>query len=333
MEEGVLVRWSKAEGETVEPGHDLALFKTATTDLSFSIETKGVLLKLLAEEGQTLRPGDPVVVVGEAGENIQNLIEQIVSSQTPNPESSTALALIPPGPLSVPTANHYVDKPLSNVRRAIAKGVSEANRDIPHLRLRTSFEAGPLLSFRARLNSLMAPQDKVSINDLLVRGVALALRRVPELNVAFVDNHIRYFTRVHLGVTVAIEGGSVTPVVRDADIKGISAISNEVKDLVERCKQRTLKSEEICGATFTVSNLGMYGIDQFDGILNPPQAAMLTVGRVRQQPIIDEHGKIGLGHPIQMTLNCDQRVIDPATAARFLNQLVALLERPQTLAL
>ncbi len=251
---------------------------------------------------------------------------------TPAPD--TALAVVPPGPLAVPgNDGEYVDKPLTNVQRAIAKRRTIAAREIPHLRLSTSFEATPLLLFRKRLNRLMGAKGKVTINDLLIKGVALALRRVPDANVAFTGDAIRYYTSVHVGVAVALEQGLMTPVVRNADLKGLGVISIEVRDLVKRANERSLKGEEIQGSTFTISNLGMFGIDHFDPIINPPEGAILAVGRIVKQPVIDDDGKIALGQRIGMTLACDHRVIDGAVGARLLDELIRLLESPESLAI
>ncbi len=411
MEEGVLIRWVKAEGDTVEPGDLIAEVETDKANMDFALEDEGVLLKFLVPEGATVKLGAPVLILGEEGEDISAMVKEAeaqiggaaaaptaapapapapapaspggrllasplakslaidlgidlrkvagsgpggriverdvraasgVSTQVaPSPAfaaqvetSSTALALIPPGPLSLPsTDDEYVDKPLSNIRRTIAERLTAAKRDIPHFRLTTSFEAGPMLTFRKRLNELMNGKGKVSVNDLLVKGVALALRRVPDVNTAFVGDAIRYFTRVHIGIAVALERGLMTPVVRNADLKGLGVISNEVKDLVGRAKDRKLKAHEITGSTFTISNLGMFGIDHFDAIINPPEGAILAVGRIVKQPIIDDDGKIGLGQRMTLTMSCDHRVIDGAVGARFLDELVELLESPESLAL
>jgi len=425
MEEGVLVRWVKQEGDAVEPGDLIAEVETDKANMDFALEDEGVLLKLLVGAGDTVKLGAPVLILGEAGEDVSELLAEAqaqlagggaaapaqasapaAAPQAAAPQaaaaprapaaspaasggrllasplaktlaielgidlrtvegsgpggriverdvraiagsapaaqpaapvatsSGTALAVVPPGPLAVPGHDgEYVDKPLTNIRRTIAERLTAAKRDIPHFRLTTSFEAGPLLAFRKRLNELMGGKGKVTINDLLIKGIALALRRVPDANVAFMGDSIRYFTQVHVGVAVALERGLMTPVVRNADLKGLGVISNEVKDLVGRAKDRKLKAHEITGSTFTISNLGMFGIDHFDAIINPPEGAILAVGRIVKQPIIDDDGKIGLGQRMSMTMSCDHRVIDGAVGARFLDELVELLESPESLAL
>ncbi|HLU67109.1 MAG TPA: 2-oxo acid dehydrogenase subunit E2, partial [Kofleriaceae bacterium] len=244
-----------------------------------------------------------------------------------------ALALITPGPLAVPGASdEYVDRPLTPARKTIAQRLTQAKREMPHFRLTAVVDAGPLVDFRLRLNHLLGDRGKVSINDLLLKGAALALRRVPECNVSFVGDALRYYTRVHLGVAVALEQGLITPVIRNADLKGIGVISAEMRDLVDRAKRRQLKAHEIQGATFSVSNLGMFGIDQFDAIINPPAACILAIGRIQRIPVV-EGERIAIGDRLALTLSCDHRAVDGALGARYMDELRDILERPESLAL
>src|SRR5579862_8151437 len=149
-----------------------------------------------------------------------------------------------------------------------------------------TFDVAPLLGFRERLNALLGDKGKVSVNDLIIKAVALALRRVPDCNACWEGDAIRKFHRVHIGVAVAIEDGLVTPVVRDADQKGIGSIAAEVRDLADRAKHRQLKGHEITGSTFSISNLGMFGIERFTAILNPPEAGILAIGTVVDTPVV-----------------------------------------------
>ena len=244
-------------------------------------------------------------------------------------------ALVRPGahPTTLPTEHaDYTDVPASNMRKRIAARLTEAKRDVPHFYLMRQLDAAPLLEFRTRLNDLLGDRGKVSVNDLVIKGVALALRRLPECNAAWVGDAIRRFSRVHVGVAVAIEDGLVTPVVRDADLKGIGAIAAEVKDLAARAKARQLKGPEITGSTFTVSNLGMFGIERFTAILNPPEAGILAIGGVVDTPVVKD-GQVVAGKRMTVTMSCDHRVIDGALGARWLQILVDLLEHPEALAL
>jgi pyruvate dehydrogenase E2 component (dihydrolipoamide acetyltransferase) len=255
------------------------------------------------------------------------------SEPEPAEKGRTALAVVRPGPVALhDVTDEYEDRPLTPTRRTIAQRLTQAKREMPHFRVTATVDAAPLVDFRHRLNQLLGDRGKVSINDLLLKGAALALRRVPDCNAAFMGDSIRYYSRVHMGVAVALEQGLLTPVVRHADLKGIGVISAEVRDLVERAKRRQIKAHEIQGATFTVSNLGMYGIDQFDAILNPPAACILAVGRIQKVPVI-EGERIAIGERLSLTLTCDHRAVDGALGARYLDELREILERPESLAL
>jgi pyruvate dehydrogenase E2 component (dihydrolipoamide acetyltransferase) len=188
------------------------------------------------------------------------------------------------------------------------------------------------MAFRARLNELLGDRGKVSVNDLVIKAVALALRRVPECNASWEGDAIRRYHRVHVGVAVAIEDGLVTPVIRDADQKGIGAIAAEVKDLAERAKKRGLKGHEITGSTFTVSNLGMFGIERFTAIINPPEGGILAIGATVDEPVIVKD-QVVPGKRLTVTMSCDHRVIDGALGARWLQAFAELFEKPESLAL
>ncbi|MEZ4359349.1 MAG: 2-oxo acid dehydrogenase subunit E2 [Kofleriaceae bacterium] len=246
----------------------------------------------------------------------------------PEPEAPEAPA---PRAPAEPGAE-FEDVPASNMRKRIAARLTEAKRDVPHFYLQRVIDAAPLLAFRARLNEIVGDRPKISVNDLIVKATALALRRVPECNAAWMGDAIRRFHQVHVGVAVAIEDGLVTPVVRDVDRKGLGAIAAEVRDLAERAKQRRLKAHEITGSTFTVSNLGMFGIERFTAILNPPEAGILAVGAVADAAVVKD-GAVVPGKRLTVSMSCDHRVIDGALGARWLVAFAELLEHPESLAL
>jgi pyruvate dehydrogenase E2 component (dihydrolipoamide acetyltransferase) len=254
------------------------------------------------------------------------------------PDASTqALAVRAPAraPAPIDGPDDYEDVPASNMRKRIAARLTEAKRDVPHFYLMRDLDAAALLAYRQRLNDLLGDRGKVSVNDLVIKAVALALRRMPECNASWEGEAIRRFHRVHVGVAVAIPDGLVTPVVRDADTKGIGAIAAEVKDLADRAKHRGLKAHEITGSTFSVSNLGMFGIERFTAILNPPEAGILAVGAVRDAPLVDPKDPTRLvpGKRMTVTMSCDHRVIDGALGARWLQVFAELIEKPESLAL
>jgi pyruvate dehydrogenase E2 component (dihydrolipoamide acetyltransferase) len=171
---------------------------------------------------------------------------------------------------------------------------------------------------------------KVSVNDLIVKAVAMAVRRYPKINVSLQGDHVVQFGTVDVGIAVALEEGLITPILRDADQKGLQAISTEVRELAERARKRALKPEEYSGGSITVSNLGMYGIDQFVAVINPPQASILAVGAVADKAVV-VNGQLAVRKMMTATLSCDHRVIDGAIGAEFLRELRGLLEHPTRL--
>jgi len=173
----------------------------------------------------------------------------------------------------------------------------------------------------------MGDEFKVSVNDIVMKAVATALALHPEVNAHWLGDHMRYFNRVHLGMAVAIEDGLITPVLFDADRKRMSEISRDARELAKRARERRLKPDEYMGATFTVSNLGMFGIDQFTAIINPPEAGILAIGTVEQKPVY-LNGELVPRQRMRVTMSCDHRVIDGATGARFLQTLRRMLENP-----
>jgi pyruvate dehydrogenase E2 component (dihydrolipoamide acetyltransferase) len=237
-----------------------------------------------------------------------------------------------PAPAPAPSGQD-VDKPLSMMRKTIAKRLVEAKSTIPHFYLTGDCDAAPLLAFRSVLNGITGEDAKISVNDLIVKAAAVTLRRVPAVNAAFLGDKIRQFGSVHIGVAVSVEDGLITPVVRDTDKKGLAAISAEIKDLAARARVKKLAPEEMTGSTFTVSNLGMFGLDHFQAIINPPEAVILAVGAVRKQPVVAPDGSIVAGQRMALTLSCDHRVVDGALGARFLAELVKVLEQPASLSL
>jgi pyruvate dehydrogenase E2 component (dihydrolipoamide acetyltransferase) len=220
------------------------------------------------------------------------------------------------------------------MRKIIADRLLESKTQIPHFYLHVEANAAPLMKLRAEVNaSAEEGANKISINDFVLRAVALAIAKTPRVNASFAGDAIVEFGSVHLAVAVAIDDGLVTPVIRDAQLKSLSQISLQVKDFAVRARSKKLKPEEFQGGTFTVSNLGSYGIDRFDAIINPPQAAILSVGNIVKKPVIDSSGAIVAGQRIDLGLSCDHRVVDGALGAQFLAALRELLEQPLRLLL
>lgn len=216
--------------------------------------------------------------------------------------------------------------PHTGMRRAIARRLTESKQHVPHFYLTVDCRMDALLALRSQANHGGAV--KLSVNDFIVRAAALALREVPEVNASWHDDDIEYHAGADVSVAVATDGGLVTPIVRDADVKSLSAVSGEIAELAGRAKINRLKPEEFTGGSLTVSNLGMYGISQFAAIINPPQAAILAVGAAERRPVVDEDGQLAAATVMTVTLSADHRVVDGAVGARWLAAFRALIENP-----
>jgi pyruvate dehydrogenase E2 component (dihydrolipoamide acetyltransferase) len=232
-------------------------------------------------------------------------------------------------PAAPPPADDIV-KPLSMMRRTIATRLLEAKTTVPHFYLTADIDMDAAMEFREQVAQVHGA--KLSVNDLVLKACALAMRRVPEANASFTEEAIVQHARVDIGMAVAIEDGLITPVIRDADKKTIGQIASEAREMAGRARDRKLRPEEYTGATFSVSNLGMFGIRDFAAIINPPEGAILAVGTVRKEPVVNKEDKIVVGQRMSVTLSCDHRVIDGALGAKVLQAIVAILERPISLA-
>jgi pyruvate dehydrogenase E2 component (dihydrolipoamide acetyltransferase) len=232
-----------------------------------------------------------------------------------------------PGELAQPEAH-----PMSMMRKTIARRLTESKQTVPHFYLTIDVDADPLHALRERLVGELAASlgdaaPKLSVNDFIVKAVAIALVRVPACNASFTPEALLFHKRVDVSVAVAVEDGLVTPVVRDADKKSLLAIGAEVRELAGRARQKKLRPEEMSNGTFSVSNLGMYGIDSFSAVINPPEGAILALGQIRREPVVRGE-EIVPGRRLAMTLSCDHRVIDGAVGATFLKALRDIVEHP-----
>jgi pyruvate dehydrogenase E2 component (dihydrolipoamide acetyltransferase) len=449
MDEGTLVAWAKREGEKIEIDDLLAEVETDKATMEFRSFDRGTLLKILAPAGTTLGPDAPVAIIGNAGEDISELLAKIGKSgdaasseakadskaeaksgaksgkdDKPAKEEKTskdaksakeakpaksepadegdddegdedesddegepegarnpprrsddervlasplvrrlarekdvdlreiagtgphgrivkkdleaALASGPKKTKSAPAApsaargEPRVEK-VSQMRKTIARRLTESKRDIPHYYLTIDIDAEPLMAARQAINALLeASGEKISPNDLLIKACAVALRRYPKVNASFGGDTITYHSRVDISVAVAIPDGLITPVIRDADVKGVAEIAREVKELAGRAKAKKLDPSEFTDGTFSISNLGMYGIEEFTAVINPPEGAILAVGAVRDEPVVKGNAIVP-GKRLRMTMSCDHRVIDGAVGAEFLALLKKLLESPAAL--
>ena len=218
--------------------------------------------------------------------------------------------------------------PLNNMRKVIARRLTDSFRDIPHFPLTVDIEIDNLLSARAKINTALESKGiKVSVNDLVIKAVANALEQVPEANASFTPEGIAMHKHADIAVAVAIDGGLITPIVRSAELKTVSQIAKEMKDLAARARDMKLKPEEFQGGTFSVSNLGMFGIKQFASIINEPQGCILSVGAGDQRPVV-KNGALAVATVMTVTLTCDHRVVDGSVGAKFITAFKALIEDP-----
>jgi pyruvate dehydrogenase E2 component (dihydrolipoamide acetyltransferase) len=279
--------------------------------------------RMAAEAGIDLRS---LQGSGPGGRIIKKDIEAAISQ----PKAATAPQAFPraveAGQFPRIAASGYRDEPASEIRKVIAKRLVTSLGPVPHFFLTTEIEMDRAAEMRKGINAL-DPDLKISINDIIIKVTAAALMQHPEVNASFQEKFIRYYEHADIGVAVAIEDGLITPVVRSADQKSLSEIAAEVRELAERARSRKLKPEEYTGASFSISNLGMFGIDEFTAVINPPEGAILAVGAMSAKPVVRDN-EIVIREMMRVTMSCDHRVIDGATGARFLQTFKKILENP-----
>ncbi|HEX8213324.1 MAG TPA: pyruvate dehydrogenase complex dihydrolipoamide acetyltransferase [Longimicrobium sp.] len=268
---------------------------------------------------------------GPGGRIIRRDVEAAMQAggaqQQPAQPQAAAPAPQPQAAASQPAAGGR-DVPVSQMRKAIAKRLSMSSGPVPHFYLTVEIDMGEAMKMRGRINERFAADGvKVSPNDLVIRAVAGALRRHPWVNASWQGDTIRMNDRVNIGVAVAVEEGLITPVIFDADRKGVAEISREVKELAGRAREKKLKPEEYTGSTFSISNLGMFGIEEFTAVLNPPEAAIMAIG-ASVDKVVAVDGEMQIRPRMRVTLTCDHRVIDGATGAEFLRTFKSYLEDP-----
>ena len=225
-------------------------------------------------------------------------------------------------------AGSYDLVPLDGMRKVIARRMTESFRDIPHFPLTVDIELDNLLAARAKINTALESRGvKVSVNDMIIKAVALALKAVPEANASYTPEGIALHHNADIAVAVAIDGGLITPIVRKAETKSLAEISTEMKDLAQRARDRKLKPEEFQGGTFSVSNLGMFGIKTFTSIINEPQGCIMSVGAGELRPVV-KNGALAVATVMSVTLTCDHRVVDGSIGAKFISAFKPLIEDP-----
>ena len=221
---------------------------------------------------------------------------------------------------------------MSRLRQAIGRRMSESNQQVPDFTVTREYAAEKLAELRKELNSALPDEEKLSYNDFIVKAAAMTLRQYPNLNASLQGDQILRHGHIHIGVAVSVEGGLLTVVARDADIKPLRQISSELNGMIERVTAGKVRPEDIEGSTFSTSNLGMFGVDQFTAIINPPESAILAIGGVVDTPVV-VNGEVKPGLRMKMTISADHRVTDGAEAARFMQSLAGYIENPTLLLL
>ena len=367
MEEGELITWVKQEGDQVRAGEVICEVNSDKVEMEVESPADGTLVRYAAAEGDIVPVGAPIATLAtEAEDLLGGLFEPPAEAAAPAAagpkpvvpaarrkaaELGVDLAAVsgtgPDGlvrvgdveasaPAAVQAAPEAVsdadveEVPLSPMRRVVARRLVESMQSTPHFYLTVAVDAEALLAFRAELNRQLADggQDlKVSVNDLIVKACAALLATNPDLNVSFAGDKLLVHRRVHVGIAVAVDGGLVVPVVRDADQKTLTQVAREARELAGRARSGRLTAEDM-GGTFTVSNLGMFGVEQFTAVINPPEAAILAVGAALPEPVVTADGAVEVHRRMRLTLSIDHRALDGATGAGFLQQLKGALEHP-----
>jgi pyruvate dehydrogenase E2 component (dihydrolipoamide acetyltransferase) len=263
---------------------------------------------------------------GPAGRIVKRDVEAAKAAGVSAP-AATAIAAW------TPDEAEYEDVPTSQMRKAIAKRLVTSIGPVPTFYLTMDIDMGRVMEARKSINAMLERDGgKISINDIVLKAVAGALRQHPNCNAQWQDGFIRRFNAIHIGVAVAVPDGLITPIVRNAHLKGLAQIGSEVRELAGRAREKKLMPDEYTGATFSVSNLGMFGIHEFTAIINPPESAILAVGGIEETPVV-ENGEVVVRPRMRITLSCDHRVIDGAQGSRFLQTLKGMLEEPTAILL
>ena len=391
MEEGVVIKWKRQEGELIGAGDILAEIETDKAVMDLEAFSSGTLRRILAQEGETVPSGRLIAVIAEPDEDITDALSETIGA-TPTLAAKAAPAQkepslppvqpAPPAPSGArvpqreisqlkaspraratgrergvnlamvrgsgpggritekdvlqvvtpkaPQAPAAGERPLSQMRKAIARITTQSKVPVPHFYVTAEIGMDEAERFRSQHNTIRP--DHLSLNDMMLKAAALALTRHPEINVSYAGDVLRQHGTIDIGLVVGLEDGLVAPVIRDCGRRTLMDISREAKALAVRAKSRQLAPEEYTGATFSVSNLGMYDVDSFIAVLMPPEAAALAVGSVRDVPTVSG-ARIRIGRRMKVTLSCDHRALDGVQAAKFLQELKRVIEHPLELVL
>jgi pyruvate dehydrogenase E2 component (dihydrolipoamide acetyltransferase) len=406
MEEGVVAEWHKKVGDEVKTGDVLAEIETDKATMEFESFQDGVLLHIGVETGDAAPVDSILAVLGEKGENIDDLLKEASENGSEKSDSdskeekpkeedkseskaeekpeekeekveekapattSNADGRIKASPLARSMADEkgidlnavsgsgdggrivkrdiedytpsaakpssssvavsgqesYSEEKVSQMRKAIARRLSESKFGAPHFYLTMEIDMDNAMASRKAINAAIEPA-KISFNDMVIKAAAAALKKNPKANSSWLGEKIRYNDHVHIGVAVAVDEGLLVPVVKFADSKPMAAINEEVKEMAGKARNKKLQPSEMEGNTFTISNLGMFGIEEFTAIINPPDACIMAVGTIVEKPVV-KNGQIVVGHTMKVTLSCDHRVVDGAVGSAFLQTFKKYMENP-----
>ncbi|KAF8337941.1 uncharacterized protein EI90DRAFT_3279555 [Cantharellus anzutake] len=369
MTEGGITQWKKQEGESFSAGDVILEIETDKATIDVEAQDDGVLAKIISSDGtKNIRVGTTIAILAEEGDDLSAQEElprgdrifaspvakklalergiplgkvkgtgpegRIILADVENYKlSSDATAVSSSTVVSQPgQPAEFIDIPLSSMRKTIGERLTKSKQDLPHYYVTTDIDMGRTLKLREVFNQSFSKEEskaKLSVNDFIVKATALALRDVPEVNSAWLDDKIRQYHRADISVAVATPTGLITPIIRDAGSKGLSTISTETKALAKKARDGKLQPNEYQGGSFTISNMGMMGVSHFTAIINPPQSAILALGSVVPTlvPVDNEKG-FGTKQIMKATLSADHRVVDGAINAKFLQALKGYLENP-----
>jgi len=361
MKEGMIARWLKAEGDAVSRGDPLVEIQSDKATLEVEAFEAGVLRRIVAQEGAVVPLGETIAVIGDREEALPDLPPPAPQPEAAEPRSDRRVKVSPLAkkmaarmgidlssvagtgsggrivkrdilaaaeqPPAQPAPAPAQAVALSPMRKIIAQRMAESKANAPHFYITIEVDMARALDLREQFNARGEDQLRLTINDLVIKAAAGALAQFPDVNSSFDRDRVVRHGQVHVGVAVDVADGLVVPVVRDCDRKGLSQISVEVRDLVARGREGKLAPEEYTGGTFTVSNMGMFHVEDFAAIINPPEAALLAVGSVRRVPVVQGDAVVP-GDRMKLTLSGDHRVMTGVTAAKFLNEVRRLLEKP-----
>lgn len=345
MEEGTILTWLKKVGDEVAVGEELVEIETDKANMAYEADVAGTLTEILAPEGQTLAIGTPIARIGDGTDVVEGS-----GDEGPGVAAAGPVAAGDPPPLPVAKASSGVGPPtappaggtakgdvevleLSKLQQVVARRMSESKATAPHFYLEAEIDMSRAVEARKELKASAKEGEVVpSFNDMVVKACAIALKEFPKANGAYRDGRFELYSRVNVGVAVAAQGALVVPTVFDADKKGLRQIATDSRAVAGKVREGTITPPELSGGTFTVSNLGMFGIDSFSAVINAPQAAILAVGAIVEKPAV-RGGQIVPAQLMSVTLACDHRILYGAEGAEFLARIRALLEQPLALAL